>query len=251
MKGQHFIVTGGTSGLGLSIVRKLLENKVHITLLVRDIDKANGIFKQELGDTLNVVFCDLNDNASIQALQFEDNTSFDGFIYSAGLGYFKSISDHSFSEMIETYQLNLIGFNVLYTKLKPYLTPSAHIVGISSQAAFTSQANAAHYGASKAGFYALFNALRLESPNLHIMTVNVGPIDTPFHQKADPSMQYAKKMGKIMLNADTLADDIIHGIKTNQLEINRPKWMHYALKVYQIAPRFFERSFPKLFKNKA
>ncbi|MVL45386.1 short-chain dehydrogenase, partial [Staphylococcus aureus] len=24
MKGQHFIVTGGTSGLGLSIVRKLL-----------------------------------------------------------------------------------------------------------------------------------------------------------------------------------------------------------------------------------
>ncbi|HDM0318547.1 TPA: SDR family oxidoreductase, partial [Staphylococcus aureus] len=25
MKGQHFIVTGGTSGLGLSIVRKLLE----------------------------------------------------------------------------------------------------------------------------------------------------------------------------------------------------------------------------------
>ena len=53
--------------------------------------------------------------------------------------------------MIETYQLNLIGFNVLYTMLKPYLTPNAHIVGISSQAAFT-QANAAHYGASKAGF---------------------------------------------------------------------------------------------------
>ncbi len=27
------------------------------------------------------------------------------------------------------------------------------------------------------------NALRLESPNLHIMTVNVGPIDTPFIKK--------------------------------------------------------------------
>jgi hypothetical protein len=26
------------------------------------------------------------------------------------------------------------------------------------------------------------------------MTVNVGPIDTPFHQKADPSMKYAKKL---------------------------------------------------------
>lgn len=49
MKGQHFIVTGGTSGLGLSIVRKLLENKVHVTLLVRDVDKATRIFGQELG----------------------------------------------------------------------------------------------------------------------------------------------------------------------------------------------------------
>ena len=95
--------------------------------------------------------------------------------------------------MIETYQLNLISFNVLYTVLRPYLTSNAHIVGISSQAAFSTQANAAHYGASKAGFYALMNALRLESPNLHIMTVNVGPIDTPFHQKADPSMKYAKR----------------------------------------------------------
>ncbi len=67
------------------------------------------IFEQELGKTINVIPCDLNDLKSIQALQFEDNTSFDGFIYSAGLGYFKSISDHSFfSEMIETYQLNLI-----------------------------------------------------------------------------------------------------------------------------------------------
>lgn len=112
MKGQHFIVTGGTSGLGLSIVRKLLENKVHVTLLVRDVDKATRIFEQELGKTINVIPCDLNDLKSIQALQFEDNTSFDGFIYSAGLGYFKSISDHSFSEMIETYQLNLISFNV-------------------------------------------------------------------------------------------------------------------------------------------
>lgn len=49
MKGQHFIVTGGTSGLGLSIVRKLLENKVNVTLLVRDVDKAARIFEQESG----------------------------------------------------------------------------------------------------------------------------------------------------------------------------------------------------------
>ena len=51
-------------------------------------------------------------------------------------------------------------------------------------------------------------------------------------------MKYAKRMGKIMLDANQLAEDIIYGIKTKQLEINRPKWMHHALKMYQIAPRF-------------
>ena len=51
-------------------------------------------------------------------------------------------------------------------------------------------------------------------------------IDTTFSSKADPSMKYAKKMGKIMLDANQLAEDITYGIKTKQLEINRPKWIH-------------------------
>lgn len=53
-----------------------------------------------------------------------------------------------------------------------------------------------------------------------------------------------------MLDANQLAEDIIYGIKTKQLEINRPKWMHHALKMYQIAPRFFERCFLNYLKIK-
>ena len=30
-----------------------------------------------------------------------------------GLGYFKSISQHSTNEMLETYEVNIIGFNLL------------------------------------------------------------------------------------------------------------------------------------------
>ena len=50
--------------------------------------------------------------------------------------------------------------------IQPQLVKAAYIVGISSQAALVSQANAAHYGASKAGFSAVLNALRLEQPEL-------------------------------------------------------------------------------------
>ena len=84
------------------------------------------------------------------------------------------------------------------------------------------------------------NALRLESPNIHIMTVNVGPIDTPFHQKkADPSMKYAKKRwGKTMLDANQFVEDIIYALKQNNWKLIAPNGWHHALKMCQIAPRF-------------
>lgn len=64
-------------------------------------------------------------------------------------------------------------------------------------------------------------------------------------------MKYAKRWGKLCLMLISLQKISFMALKTKQLEINRPKWMHHALKMYQIAPRFFERCFPKLFKNKA
>ncbi|MDN8849071.1 short-chain dehydrogenase, partial [Staphylococcus aureus] len=73
------------------------------------------------------------------------------------------------------------------------------IVGIGSQSAFLTQAYAAHYGASTAAFNQVLNALRIEKPNYHVLTVNTGPIATPFHEKADPSLAFAQKYKSIML----------------------------------------------------
>ena len=56
--------------------------------------------------------------------------------------------------------------------IQPQLVKAAYI-GISSQAALVSQANAAHYGAS-AGFSAVLNALRLEQPELKVLNVQPG-----------------------------------------------------------------------------
>lgn len=149
--------------------------------------------------------CDLQDKNAISMLPQYIDTQIDGIIYSAGLGYFKSISQHSTNEMLETYEVNIIGFNLLLHALLPYLSKHASIVGISSQAAFITQANAAHYGASKAAFNAVLNALRLEHPSYHVMSVNPGPVRTPFHEKADPSLAYAHKYDAMMLGSNFIS----------------------------------------------
>ncbi|NHM76077.1 SDR family NAD(P)-dependent oxidoreductase [Staphylococcus sp. 11007852] len=47
MMNKHFVVTGGTSGLGLEIVRNLLHNNVKVTLLARDINKCKTLFNED------------------------------------------------------------------------------------------------------------------------------------------------------------------------------------------------------------
>lgn len=74
----------------------------------------------------------------IESLQKFLNTPINGFIYSSGVGYFKSISEHSTREVVETYEVNLTNFNLLYKVIQPQLVKAAYIVGISSQAALVS-----------------------------------------------------------------------------------------------------------------
>lgn len=251
MSSQHFVLTGATSGVGLSLLKLLLQQKVRVTVLVRSPQKLTALKNKDEDNLLQIIECDLLNMDDINGLQqYFQNTTITGLIYSAGMGYFKSISDHSVQEITDTYNLNVVHFNLLFKVLQPYLATKATIVGIGSQASHITQAYAAHYGASKAAFNQLLNALRLEHPNYHVMVVNTGPIDTAFHQKADPSLTYAQKYQSIMLDADTLAKDIINGIIWKKTEINKPYWMNVLLKFYNLAPRTFERLLPKLFKNK-
>ncbi|MFW3590796.1 SDR family NAD(P)-dependent oxidoreductase [Staphylococcus caprae] len=250
MIGKHYIVTGGTSGLGLDIVKQLLKRGAHVTVLARNIEKFNQIDFQNEQKHVKGIQCNLQHREDISQLEGKIKTPVDGLIYSSGLGYFKSIDNYSAEEMIETYDVNLIGFNLLYKVLRPRFVQHAHIIGISSQAAFVTQANAAHYGASKAAFNAVLNALRIEEPQFHIMSVNPGPIDTPFHEKADPTLSFFNKYKYIMIDSEQLATRIVEGILKNKAEINQPAWMHQLLKFYQLAPRTLERLLPKFFKTK-
>lgn len=250
MIGKHYVVTGGTSGLGLEIVKALLSHGAKVTLIIRDIEKYQSLSLNKYKGQIQTICCDLEQQNDIIALTSQWSETIDGIIYSSGLGYFKSIAAHSNKEMIETYAVNLLGFHLLFYGLAPYLVNGASIVAISSQAAFVTQAHAAHYSASKAALNASLNALRIESPELHVMVVNAGPIRTPFHKKADPTMTYATKYSRLMIEPEQLAHRVIKGIIRKEQEINQPTWMHQMLKIYQLAPRTFERIFAPLFKNK-
>ncbi|MEL0538786.1 SDR family NAD(P)-dependent oxidoreductase [Staphylococcus debuckii] len=247
--GKHFIITGGTSGLGYALTKVLLERGAKVTLLVRNMAKFKQTYFPHNSHLIQAIPCDLNSVKQIKTLDFADAT-IDGLIHSAGLGYFKSISAHNEVEMLETYRINVVHFNILLNHLAPSFSDHPYIIGISSLAAFSTQAHSGHYAASKAAFNQVLNTYRLEHPNYHILTVNAGPIRTPFHAKADPTLKYAAQVDKLMLDPDELANQIVIHMLHQKAELNAPKWLHSLLKLYQLAPRKLEHAFPKLFNNK-
>ena len=109
MIGKHYVVTGGTSGLGLEIVKALLSHGAKVTLIIRDIEVSIIVVNKYKGH-IQTICCDLEQQNDIIALASQWSETIDGIIYSSGLGYFKSIAAHSNKEMIETYAVNLLDF---------------------------------------------------------------------------------------------------------------------------------------------
>lgn len=119
--GKHFVITGGTSGLGYAITNAVLKRGAKVTLLVRNMKKFNESYYPYNAHLLNAQFCNLNSRTDIKNLTFQKN-DIDGLIHSAGLGYFKSINAHEDDEMRETYEINLINFNILLNHLALYFS---------------------------------------------------------------------------------------------------------------------------------
>lgn len=84
MLGKHYIVTGGTSGLGLEITKRLIKKGAHVTILARNKEKYKQINFKPFEKRVQMLTCDLQDKNAISMLPQYIDTQIDGIIYSAG-----------------------------------------------------------------------------------------------------------------------------------------------------------------------
>ncbi|UXR79279.1 MULTISPECIES: SDR family NAD(P)-dependent oxidoreductase [unclassified Staphylococcus] len=253
MNGTHYLVTGGTSGIGYEVVKQLHCKGVNLTLLVRNEAKAHHVFPRKSFPNINILVCDLNDRTTVESLSsyfLQNDVQYDGLIYSAGLGFFKSLESHTSDEILTTYQLNTIHFSILLNILKPYLIENPKIVVLSSMSGLATQPYAAHYAASKAALIQILNALRIEEPSYHVLNVILGPVKTPFHDHADPLGTFKRKTAVFMLKPERVSKIIIVAMEKGRQELRAPKWMSIMLRFYSLAPRTIEKIAKPFFMSK-
>jgi 2-hydroxycyclohexanecarboxyl-CoA dehydrogenase len=200
------VVTGGASGLGLSICRHLARHGRRVAVLDLDADAAEQAAERLRVEGAQAVAApvDVSDRAAV-------DRAFDAvrvalgpieiLVTSAGISGFVPFEQVTLDDWLRTIAVNLTGtFHCLQAAIAEMVAAGwGRIVTISSAAGQTGSLRQAHYSASKGGVIALTKTVALEYAANGI-TVNTIP---PF--TADTPMLRAAQESKYLPSADVLA----------------------------------------------
>lgn len=127
LSNRKIIITGGTSGIGLSIVKHLLYKNASVVILARNMTKANDV-KNRLEEAYPNAHIDLikydqsDDGSIIEAAQniIKEHQDFYALIMNAGI--FQSKKKLTYVDgFCQTIKTNFVGLKILLDNLLPYI----------------------------------------------------------------------------------------------------------------------------------
>ena len=203
--GRIALITGGSGGIGLSIVKKLIENKIKVIIL--DINAPNK--KVLLSKLVEFKKTDLSDYRSLQSCLKEikkKNKKIDYVINAAGVLWFdKDISLEKIS--INTWEkvlaINLNSIVIVLQTILPLMKKNkfGSIVHISSIDALSGDDKPQDaYGTSKAALLRLSKSISIQyaGKNIRSNSILPGPIETPMQKRWKTNPKAKKDLSKII-----------------------------------------------------
>ena len=188
------IVTGGASGIGAAIARRLHAEGARVAILDLDPDGSGEHF---------CVTADVSDDASVRAAVADVAAEFgriDIVINNAGVGAQGTIEGNDDEAWARVLSINVTGIARVTRAALPWLrrSPSAAIVNTSSIAATAGLPARALYSASKGAVLALTRAMAADHlrEGIRVNCVSPGTADTPWIGRllasaADPAAERA------------------------------------------------------------
>jgi len=190
VNGKTILITGASSGIGLTTAHRLANAGAHVLLVARTKETLDAV-KQEIeasGGKADVFPCDLNDMDSIDAVAQQILASVDHIdilINNAGRSIRRAVHESTdrFHDFERTMQLNYFGAVRLVMNLLPkmMIRREGHIINISSIGVLANATRFSAYVASKAALDAFSRCLSAEvhSHNIAITSVYMPLVRTP------------------------------------------------------------------------
>lgn len=238
LKNSTILITGGTSGIGLELVKQLTEQGSKIIVTGRKLDAL--LETKKLFPNVHTFQSDVSKAKDIEKL-YEDVTQqfpdLNIIINNAGLMRLIDLQDRSLDlENINSeIATNLSGTIQMVHQFLPHLLTkkSAAIVNVSSGIAFMTYSAAPIYSATKAGIHAYTQALRLQLEDTHVKVFEMIPPGVKTNLQNDWVKQPNENM---MMTAEKMVKVVIDGLLKD-----KPELKPFTIRVIQAATRIIPR----------
>src|SRR5262245_61088896 len=230
IRGVRIAITGGTSGLGLALVRRFADAGADVAFIARGRAGVERVCR-ERPDTLGIVG-DISEKDEIHPIALQVLGALGGLdvlvnnASSLGPVPLALLADTECEDLERAIATNLLGPFRLTKALLGSLAATAReggapiVVNISSDAAVTPYAGWGAYGASKAALAHLSRIwdAELTAEGIRVVSVDPGDMDTPLHELALPDADRSS-----LKNPDQAAAEIVELIAAHAARASEPE----------------------------
>lgn len=197
-QGLRVAITGGTSGLGLALVRELVDRGAHVAFIARHREGVERVSRER--PTAVGIVGDVSRKDDVHPIAIQVLGALGGLdvlvnnASSLGPVPLVPLADTDCEDLEHALATNLVGPFRLTKAFLGSLAASARagrrplVVNVSSDAAVTPYAQWGAYGASKAALHHLSRiwSEELAGEGIRIVSIDPGDMDTPLHALAVP-----------------------------------------------------------------
>lgn len=239
LKNNTVLITGGTSGIGLELVKQLTEQGANIIVVGRNPDTLDETKKKF--PNVHTFQSDVSKPKNIEQLYKDVTQQFPELniiINNAGLMRQMDLQDTTLDleNINREIATNLSGTIQVVHQFLPHLITkkSAAIVNVSSVVAFMALSTSPVYSASKSGVHAYTKALRLQLEKTNVKVFEVLPPGVKTNLQSDWVMPPNPSQ---MMKVDKMVSEAVKGILKDKLEI-KPGLSGVVKVMSRIAPNF-------------
>ena len=184
------LITGASRGLGLALARELARRSWRLVVDARGAADLETV-RQELAAVTEVTALagDVGDPEHRRALVAAGGPRIDLLVNNAsvlGPSPQPSLADYPLDVLEGVYRVNVLAPLALVQAALPVLPPGACVVNVTSDAGVEAYEGWGGYGSSKAALEHLTRTLAAEHPELRVLAVDPGDMNTRMQQEAFP-----------------------------------------------------------------
>ncbi len=212
LSNKNIIVTGSSSGIGLSITKALLKNNLNVLgISRRNPDFPNKNYQHFQFDLSKIEreYDKLSDIIKHKTIH--------GLISNAGTGRLDSLENFSPRQISQFIKLNLNSHIIMTRLLLPHFKTnnSGFLIYIGSEASYKVGKYGSIYSACKFGLRGFVKSIRIETSlnNIKVTQINPGIVKTPFYNnlKISPGKEHDE-----FIEPNDISDVIIDVLKTRK-----------------------------------